>query len=155
MSFKKSQKLLLGLFIALMVFMSCEISKQNVPKEENYNKAINGNKVVNLPAKTFVEYDIPPKPIGGAKAIMANVVYPKKAREAGIEGTVIIQTFVNKQGVVSECEVGKGIANTGLDKAAIKALKNTKFTPAEMGGEAIGVWIAVPIVFHLEEGESK
>ena len=99
----------------------------------------------------FVEYDTSPKPIGGKKAILENIVYPKKAEEEKIEGTVVIQAFVNEHGVVSDWEIFQGIPNTGLNEAAIDAIKKTKFKPATKDKKPVGVWIAVPINFKLEK----
>ncbi|MFB0515438.1 MAG: hypothetical protein ACETWG_02395 [Candidatus Neomarinimicrobiota bacterium] len=52
------------------------------------------------PIVRFIPYDEPPVPIGGYTAIQRNVRYPEIAQEAGIEGTVIIQAFVDAQGLV-------------------------------------------------------
>ena len=37
--------------------------------------------------------------------------YPEIAMEAGIEGTVIVQAFINKKGVVEDTMILKGIPN--------------------------------------------
>ncbi|MEE9161633.1 MAG: hypothetical protein V3U35_01560, partial [Candidatus Neomarinimicrobiota bacterium] len=54
------------------------------------------------PTIRFIPYDEPPEPIGGYKAIQKNVRYPEIAQEAGIEGSVIVQAFVDKHGRVRE-----------------------------------------------------
>ncbi|HAE87791.1 TPA: energy transducer TonB [Candidatus Marinimicrobia bacterium] len=102
------------------------------------------------PRVRFIPYDEPPEPIGGANAILRNIVYPEIAREAQIEGTVIVQAFVNEKGVVTDCVIMKGIPNTGLDEAAIEAIKKTRFKPAKQRDRNVGVWIAIPVVFKLK-----
>ncbi|MCD6234270.1 MAG: energy transducer TonB [Candidatus Marinimicrobia bacterium] len=102
------------------------------------------------PRVRFIPYDEPPEPIGGANAILRNIVYPEIAREAQIEGTVIVQAFVNEKGIVTDCVIMKGIPNTGLDEAAIKAIKKTRFKPAKQRDRNVGVWIAIPVVFKLK-----
>ncbi len=102
------------------------------------------------PKVRFIPYDEPPEPVGGSQAILRNIIYPEIAREAQIEGTVIVQAFVNKKGVVTECVIMKGIPNTGLNEAAIKAIKKTRFKPAKQRDRDVGVWIAIPVVFRLK-----
>jgi protein TonB len=38
-----------------------------------------------------------------------------------------------------------------LDQAALQAVKQWHFVPAQRGGEAVAAWVEVPIVFRLEE----
>jgi len=102
------------------------------------------------PRVRFIPYDQAPEPIGGFTAIQRNVIYPEIAQEAGIEGTVVIQAFIDESGDVGQCEVLKGIPNTGLNEAAITAIKKTKFKPALQRDRKVGVWISIPVVFKLK-----
>ncbi len=102
------------------------------------------------PTVRFIPYDEPPEPIGGYRTIQRNVRYPEIAQEAGIEGTVIIQAFVDKKGRVQETVVLKGIPNTGLDEAAADAIKRTRWRPAKQRDRPVGVWISVPVNFKLK-----
>ena len=79
-----------------------------------------------------------------------NIIYPEIAQEAGIEGTVVIQAFVDKKGKVTDTVVLKGIPNTGLDEAAITAIRKTKFKPAKQRDRDVGVWISIPVYFRLK-----
>lgn len=101
--------------------------------------------------KRFIAYDEAPQPIGGFRAIQQNIVYPEIAREAGIEGKVVIRSFIDKNGDVQECEVDQGIPNTGLNEAAINAIKRTKFKPAMQRDRKVGVWISIPVFFRLNK----
>ncbi len=98
----------------------------------------------------FIPYDEAPTPLGGASAILRNVVYPEIAREAQIEGKVVIQAFVNEKGIVTDCVVFQGIPNTGLNEAAMEAIRKTKFNPAKQRDRNVGVWIAIPVNFKLK-----
>jgi len=102
------------------------------------------------PRVRFIPYDEAPDPIGGFAAIQRNVVYPEIAQEAGIEGTVVVQAFVNEFGKVTECIILKGVPNTGLDEAAIAAIKKTKFKPAKQRDRNVGVYISIPVIFKLQ-----
>jgi len=102
------------------------------------------------PRVPFIPYDEPPEPIGGYAAIQKNIIYPEIAQEAGIEGTVVIHAFVDKTGKVTKTMVLKGIPNTGLDEAAIAAIKKTRFRPAKQRERPVGVWISIPVNFRLK-----
>jgi len=62
----------------------------------------------------------------------------------------VIQAFIDENGDVGRCEVLKGIPNTGLNEAAIKAIKETRFKPALQRDRKVGVWISIPVVFKLK-----
>jgi len=102
------------------------------------------------PTVRFIPYDEAPEPIGGYSAIQRNVRYPPIAQEAGIEGTVIVQAFVDNKGRVTETVILKGIPNTGLDEAAVDAIRRTRFHPAKQRDRAVGVWISIPVNFRLK-----
>lgn len=102
----------------------------------------------------FIAYDEPPVPIGGFAAIVEKLVYPPLAREAGIEGTIILQVFVNAKGFVEDVVVQKSLPGTGFDEAGAKAIKQVRFKPARQRDRALGVWIAIPISFRLRTDNS-
>ncbi|MFC1620096.1 energy transducer TonB [Candidatus Neomarinimicrobiota bacterium] len=104
------------------------------------------------PAIRFIAYDEPPAPIGGYEAIGRAIIYPDIAREAGIEGTVVVQIYVSERGFVEEVVVLKGVPMTGLDEAAIRGIKRVRFKPAKQRDRKIGVWISVVVNFRLQQG---
>lgn len=73
--------------------------------------------------------------------------YPDAARAARIQGTVMIQVLVGKDGLVKEARIVKGIP--GLDEAALEAVRRWVFKPALSKGEPVEVWVAVPVKFSL------
>ena len=97
------------------------------------------------PQVKFIPYDDPPVPLTPIKP-----KYPEIAQEAGIEGTVFIQAFIDKKGRVIKTTIIKGIPNTGLDEAAIEAIRKTRFRPAKQRERAVGVWISIPVNFKLK-----
>ena len=97
------------------------------------------------PRVKFIPYDDPPQPLSSIKP-----VYPEIAQEAGFEGTVVVQVFVDKKGRVQDTLILKGIPNTGLDEAAVTAIKKTRFRPAKQRERAVGVWISIPVNFRLK-----
>ena len=99
--------------------------------------------------RRFIPYDEHPEPLGGYGALQKNVVYPEIAREAGIEGTVIVQALIGKDGIVHATEIFKGIPKTGLDEAAMNAVKMTAWKPALQRDKPVTVWVNIPIIFRL------
>ena len=97
------------------------------------------------PRVKFIPYDDPPQPLSEIRP-----VYPEIAQEAGIEGTVVVQVFVDKKGRVKDTVILKGIPNTGLDEAAISAIRKTRFRPAKQRERPVGVWISIPVNFRLK-----
>jgi periplasmic protein TonB len=103
----------------------------------------------NGPGFVFIPHEKDPIPKGGYRALMRNVVYPDIAREAGIEGTVYVDAFINKNGLVTESVIFMGIPNTGLNESALSAVRRTKWKPAKQRDKDIGVWMRIPIKFVL------
>lgn len=77
----------------------------------------------------------------------AQPVYPDLAREAGVDGTVMVQALVGKDGRVKDTRVVKSIAM--LDGAAEAAVKQWVFKPALSNNKPVAVWVAVPVKFTL------
>ncbi len=98
------------------------------------------------PRIKFIPYDEAPVPTTPIRP-----VYPDIAQEAGIEGKVIVDFFVDENGIVTDIYVYQGIPNTGLNEAAMDAIKKTKFKPAMQRDRKVGVWIRQAINFNLSE----
>ena len=60
-----------------------------------------------------------------------------------------MQFFINEKGIVTEAWIQKGLPNTGLDEAALAAVKRSKWKPAQQRDKKVGVWQTVPVVFTL------
>ena len=97
------------------------------------------------PKVVFIPYDDPPVAMTPIRP-----VYPEIAQEAGIEGVIVVQAFIDEKGRVKETLILKGVPNTGLDEAAMEAIKATRFRPAKQRERAVGVWISIPVNFRLK-----
>ncbi len=89
-----------------------------------------------------------PTIIGGLDAIKKYLVYPDLAIRAGVEGTVTVLAYVDRNGNVTRAEVLRGIGG-GCDEAAVEAVKKVKFTPGMQRGKPVNVKVAVPVRFRL------
>jgi periplasmic protein TonB len=74
-------------------------------------------------------------------------VYPEMARQAGMEGTVMVRALVGKDGKVQKTLVTASIPM--LDDAAIAAVHGAVFRPALQQHKPVAVWVQVPLRFTL------
>jgi len=74
--------------------------------------------------------------------------YPDIARQSSMEGTVIVQALVGKDGKVKDTKVVKSVPV--LDDAAVAAVKRWVFKPALSNNKPVAVWVAVPVKFSLQ-----
>ncbi|MFZ2054057.1 MAG: energy transducer TonB [Candidatus Aminicenantales bacterium] len=75
-------------------------------------------------------------------------VYPEAARQAGIQGLVLLEATTDEKGDVVAIRVLKSIPE--LDQAAIDALKKWKYEPFIIEGKPKGVVFTVTIQFRLQ-----
>ncbi len=90
----------------------------------------------------FVYYEDPPVPVNTVKP-----AYPEFAREAQIQGKVILHVLVDTHGRVKNVKVIRGV--TGLNEAAVDAIKKWVFKPALSNNKPVAVWVEVPMDFHF------
>jgi TonB family protein len=73
-------------------------------------------------------------------------IYPTFAKEAHVEGDVVIRTTIDKNGSVTHMEVVSG--PTMLRQAALDALGRWKYVPSKLDGQPVSVQMLVTIKFH-------
>ena len=89
-----------------------------------------------------------PEPIGGLKDLQKRVVYTEIARLAGIEGQVLIEAWIDKEGNVVDARIERDIGG-GLGESALNAVLSTKFIPGKQRGIPVKVKVMIPIRFAL------
>ena len=75
--------------------------------------------------------------------------YPRRALEAGEEGTVIVRATLNASGSVTAANVHRSSGSSALDAAAVKAVRRWSFMPANRNGQNIASIVQVPVHFRL------
>ena len=75
-------------------------------------------------------------------------IYPDVARKARIEGMVILETIIDRNGNVTDVRVLKGLP-LGIDQSAIDAVKRWKFKPGTLNGQPIPVIFTLTVNFTL------
>ncbi len=101
----------------------------------------------------FVESN--PVPPGGSqeallKWIGRTLQYPEIAAENGVQGKVIVQFVVEKDGSITKATVVRGV-DASLDKEALRVInKMDKWQPGKQGGKPVRVKYTLPIQFKLQ-----
>jgi protein TonB len=91
-----------------------------------------GSATPGLPAQTFpLKTNREAKPIQTVRA-----AYPPMALRAGLESNVTLRIEVDPQGNVSDAEIMKS-GGAGFDEEALKAVKQSRFEPAQKNGRAV------------------
>jgi len=107
----------------------------------------------------LVDADPPPPPLPAAPVrVGGNIrppqkvtdvapVYPQLARLAHVEGVVILEAVIGEDGAVRDVRILRSIPL--LDDAAKEAVRQWRFTPTLLNGEAVPVVMTVTVAFKL------
>lgn len=134
-----------------------QIEEAATPEEEEAA----AEDTIDIGPTTFNEAELPPPPqedtvyeffmVQQKPQIIKRVLpeYPELARKAGLEGKVIIEIIVGKDGHVKSARVLKS-DNEIFNQAALNAVKQYVFKPAMQNDRPVSVRVIQPIVFSLE-----
>jgi len=75
--------------------------------------------------------------------------YPHRARELGMEGTVVLRVTIDTRGMPVRVESVRK-AGHGFEEEAIRAIRSSIFAPASIGGRQVACRVLVPVRFQLE-----
>ena len=99
--------------------------------------------------EVFVVVEQPPVLIGGLNSLQKQVVYPKIAIEAGIEGRVGVGFIITAGCKVTELKILRGIGG-GCDEEALRVIRLAQFQPGMQRGKKVAVRYSIPISFKLK-----
>ena len=89
------------------------------------------------------------------KFLSKNIKFPAQAAENGIQGRVIIQMVVTKEGDIAEAKVVRGV-DPLLDAEALRVINSMpKWKPGKQRGEAVNVKYTIPVMFKLTGDNSS
>ncbi len=96
------------------------------------------------------EMPVPPGGMEGfTKYMIENLKYPATAKEAKIEGMVMVRFVVKADGSVDAVEVLRGIGG-GCDEEAVRVVKNSgTWTPGKKEGKAVAAQMTLPVQFKM------
>ena len=134
--------------------------------EQNQAPEVQETKPVDMPNGMAVDareeaFDVVeqmPEFPGGPQALMEylmkNVSYPKSAFDANIQGRVLAQFVVDKEGTVRGAKIIKSV-DPALDNEALRVINSMpKWTPGRQNGKLVNVKYTIPVTFNLQ-GDDK
>ena len=136
------------IFIVGLFFLLCSVAKAqttvSVKSDTSHRKPTDS---------TFTKVEIESEFPGGAKAwnkyLSDNFTYPKAAVRKRIEGTVVVQFIVDRDGKVIDAEVVRSV-HPLLDREALRLIQESpKWKPAIQGGRKVKSYKKQPVVFKL------
>lgn len=81
--------------------------------------------------------------------LSSTVKYPIVAQENGVQGRVIVQGIIDKDGSLSDVKISRSI-EPSLDREALRVVKAMpKWRPAKIKGRPVRTKCSIPIVFRL------
>ncbi|MCX8113047.1 MAG: energy transducer TonB [Bacteroidia bacterium] len=95
----------------------------------------------------FIAVEKEPQPVN-MDEIKKRIGYPPLAKEAGIQGKVIVRVLVGKTGKYEKHIVLRS-PHKLLTEAVEKELPNLEFSPGIQAGKPIKVWVTIPFDFQL------
>ena len=96
----------------------------------------------------YIAREVEPQPYPGFR-VQDFVEYPDLAKEATIEGKVIIAAYITKKGIPKNAYIVKGVWAV-LDEAALDAVRQSRWIPAKQQGKRIAVWVNIPVSFTVQ-----
>jgi TonB family protein len=103
----------------------------------------------------------PPEPQGPVRFVVGgnvtepvrlsgpNPAYPEAARRARIQGVVVLECIIGKNGIVKEAKVLRGLP-LGLTESALDAVKNWTFQASTLNGKPVEVLYILTVRFNLQ-----
>jgi TonB family protein len=91
---------------------------------------------------------ISPGVMTGLKISGENPTYPKKARAKKIQGAVMIDAVIGKDGAIKNLHVVKSPSKL-LSESALKAVRTWRYQPYHLNGEPVEVDTTINVVYNL------
>ena len=137
--------------LAAALLIATNISCTSTDKQEVNNESME-SRAAETPIFQIVEEM--PEFVGGLAACMkylgANISYPEEAIKNGIQGRVIVQFIVEKDGSITDPKVAKGV-DPLLDKEALRVVSTMpNWKPGKQRGEAVRVKYTLPVSFKMD-----
>lgn len=125
-----------------------EVEAEEQPVEENPVEPVPESKMVYESVEQMPEFP------GGMEEMMKflqqNIQYPASAAKNNVEGRVVLQFVVEKDGQIGEVKVARSV-DPELDAEALRVVKSMpNFIPGRQDGKPVAVWYTIPISFKLQ-----
>lgn len=144
----------------IIYFMGIYCGEEGFKKIDTSVKSDRGLKGLTSVTRTlkeeiFSSVERKPQFPGGEAALMkyiqTHIKYPPTAAKNNIQGKVVVQFVVEKDGSVGEVKVVRSV-DKDLDNEAVRLVKTLpKFIPGRQNGQAVPVLFTLPITFKLRQ----
>lgn len=74
--------------------------------------------------------------------------YPRQAREAKVEGTMLVKCVITTSGALRDCRIIKGLPF--MEQPVLAALSQQRYTPVTFQGRPVDVEYVIPFKFKME-----
>lgn len=115
--------------------------------------AIGGKTITSPPADASIPTYVPEMPSFNGNLMEylgKNLRYPEAARDADIEGRVVVQFIVDENGRISNAKVIRGIG-AGCDEEALRVVyKMPRWKAGRQNDKPTKVMLTLPIIFQLQ-----
>jgi TonB family protein len=136
---------------SLVVYQDGKVIFRLKPSEEAPSHNLKSGETLPTPSQAGGESfapDLPPDSVGEAKVLQrVEPEYPEAARQQQIQGPVVLEVQVGKNGAVQQLTVISG--NSMLVTAASEAVRQWRFKPIVQNGRAVHFQIRIQIDFVL------
>jgi len=100
--------------------------------------------------KVEIESSFPGGTQAWARFLNKNLHYPDEGMSNGVEGTVMVQFIVDKDGHISDAVAISGPEQGGLREEAIRVIKKSgQWTPAVQNGRYVKSYKRQPVIFRI------
>ena len=138
------------------VFSQIDRVAQARSEMERANSAMTFEMRETLTRAQWMQLQSPQRVRVGANIIAANLVYqvppvyPESARQAGIQGDVVLEAEISREGLVETLKVLSG--NAQLTQAARDAVIQWRYKPTSLNGAAVPVITTITVSFPFSAG---
>jgi TonB family protein len=156
----KTQEIPIAKNAIINVQMEVDAMVVDFNKENNVNKANNGNADVTKPnaqnntGNVYQVTEEMPSYKGGTEALKkfleANLRYPEDAKKAGISGKVYVSFVVNTEGQITDAKIMRS-ASPLLNEESLRLTNMMKdWTPGSQNGKKMSMAVTMPIEYKIK-----
>ena len=81
--------------------------------------------------------------------IVKSAKYPTEAKECGLQGTILVNFIVEKDGSITSVQALDGSEKVLSDEAVRVVKTMPRWTPGKQQGEAVRCRLTMPVIFNL------
>jgi TonB family protein len=141
---------------------SAQTAREALEKAGEDKAAAQGARIILCQARSHLPEELPkqeePQRVGTSVSRPEKIAgslpqYTEDARLAKVEGTVVVESVIDREGCMRKPAVVKGLPN-GLTEAALDVLRLWVFSPATFDGKPVAVYYTLTVNFQVEKGKN-